>query len=98
MGLSDSPPGPACPSRGAGRPRAAGRGLPCCACVPVPTCPRHYPGETVRSEMLVIGRHWPSPLSGGVGSLIVPFEACSAFTHVRACWLAELPEAVLDTG
>jgi len=47
--------------------------------------------------MLVIGRRWPFPLSGGVGSLIVPFEACSAFTRVRACWLAELPEAVLDT-
>jgi len=36
-------------------------GLPCCVCVPVPTCPRHYPGETVRPGVLVIGRRWPSP-------------------------------------
>jgi hypothetical protein len=30
-----------------------------------------------------------------VGSCIVPFEACSAFTHVTACLLAESPKATL---
>jgi hypothetical protein len=31
----------------------------------------------------------PSPKSGRVGSCISRFEACSAFTHVTACMLAE---------
>src|SRR5208283_765211 len=33
----------------------------------------------------------PSPNSGRVGSCISLFEACSAFTHVTACMLAESP-------
>src|SRR5262249_12736273 len=36
-------------------------GLPFCGRVPVPTSPPHYPGETVRPGLLVIGQHWPSP-------------------------------------
>ena len=33
----------------------------------------------------------PSPKSGRVGSCINVFEACSTFTHVTACMLAESP-------
>jgi len=33
----------------------------------------------------------PSPKSGRVGSCVSLFEACSAFTHVTACMLAESP-------
>ena len=34
----------------------------------------------------------PSPKPGRVGSCINVFEACSAFTHVTACLLAESPK------
>src|SRR6202795_118956 len=33
----------------------------------------------------------PSPKPGRVGSCVSLFEACSAFTHVTACMLAESP-------
>src|SRR5215468_7603978 len=33
----------------------------------------------------------PSPITRWVGSCINRFEACSAFTHVTACTLAESP-------
>src|SRR5215469_3265626 len=33
----------------------------------------------------------PSPKPGRVGSCVSRFEACSAFTHVTACMLAESP-------
>src|SRR5271170_5791972 len=33
----------------------------------------------------------PSPKPGRVGSCLSLFEACSAFTHVTACLLAESP-------
>ena len=43
------------------------------------------------------------PIDGGlprylrrVGSHIIRFEACSAFTHVTACLLAESPKATLS--
>jgi hypothetical protein len=38
----------------------------------------------------------PSPSLCWVGSHIKCFEACSAFTHVTACLLAESPEATLS--
>ena len=38
----------------------------------------------------------PSPSLCRVGSHIVRFEACSAFTHVTARLLAELPKATLS--
>ena len=38
----------------------------------------------------------PSPSHCRVGSHIVRFEACSAFTRVTACLLAELPKATLS--
>ena len=40
----------------------------------------------------------PSPLFKRVGSCITLFEACSTFTHVPACVLAEPPKATLYTG
>jgi len=41
-------------------------------------------------------RRWqPSPKSCWVGSCIVLFEACSAFTRVTACVLAESPKVTL---
>ena len=38
----------------------------------------------------------PSPFLSRVGSHITLFEACSAFTHVTACLLAESPYAILS--
>ena len=37
-------------------------------------------------------------LRGGLGSRTDFFEACSAFTHVTACLVAESPAATLSTG
>ena len=39
----------------------------------------------------------PSPKFGRVGTCITCYEACSAFTHVTACTLAESPKATLYT-
>ena len=43
----------------------------------------------------LIQRQRPSPSLWRVGSHIVRFEACSAFTHVAAFLLAEQPKATL---
>jgi hypothetical protein len=43
-------------------------------------------------------RHGPSPHNGQVGSCIISFEACSAFTHVTIYRLAKSPYATLYTG
>ena len=62
---------------------------------PLQTCRRHYPGGTVgcdRCRSPVTQRRRPSPSLGWVGSRIDCFEACSAFTHVTACLLAESPK------
>ena len=40
-------------------------------------------------------RRRPSPLNRRVGFRIALFEACSAFTRVTACMLAESPKATL---
>src|SRR5690348_10193694 len=40
----------------------------------------------------------PSPDYSWVGSCIISFEACSAFTHVTTCRLTESPFATLYTG
>ena len=67
--------------------------FPCCvlvpfACIPSPI-PRQVGWKLVRSyDSLRFGL--PSK-SGRVGSCISLFEACSAFTHVTACTLAESP-------
>ncbi len=61
-------------------------------------CWRHYPGRTRWALSLVRpNSRRPSPLFKRVGSCIALFEACSTFTHVPACVLAEPPKATLYT-
>ena len=52
--------------------------------------------ELIRS--LLLHRLRPSPDYSWVGSCIINFEACSAFTRVTTCRLAESPYATLYTG
>ena len=52
--------------------------------------------ELIRSVLL--HRRRPSPHYSWVGSCIIIFEACSAFTRVTTCRLAESPYATLYTG
>ena len=52
--------------------------------------------ELIRS--LLPHRRRPSPDYSWVGSCIISFEACSAFTRVTTCRLAESPYAILYTG
>ena len=55
-------------------------------------CCRHYPGRSERfNRSVLIARRRPSPNFGWVGSCIMVFEACSAFTRVTACRLAKSP-------
>jgi len=54
------------------------------------------PMELIRS--LLPHRRRPSPDYSWVGSCIISFEACSAFTRVTTCRLAESPYAILYTG
>ena len=56
------------------------------------TCHRHYPGRFNGAYSLVdLHCQRPSPCSSKVGSCNHFFGACSAFTHVTACTLAESP-------
>src|SRR5438132_11822777 len=58
----------------------------------MPTCHRHYPGRSDGAFSLVYLHHQrPSLCNSQVGSCNCFFEACSAFTHVTACTLAESP-------
>jgi len=68
-------------------------GFPCCVRSPLQTCRHHYPGGTVKGIRLLPGsrRQRPSPYVRWVGSRIIRFEACSVFTRVTACLLAESP-------
>ena len=60
------------------------------------TCHRQYPGGTGRCSRRSLPDRWqPSPFQRRVGFRIVRFEACSAFTRVVACVVAEPPEAAL---
>src|ERR1700674_808645 len=62
-------------------------------------CRRHYPGRFDGTDSLVpFRRRRPSPHYSWVSSCIISFEACSAFTHVTTCRLAESPYATLSTG
>jgi hypothetical protein len=66
--------------------------FPCCVWSPLPACRRQYPGRSDGICSLVrFHQLRPSPKPGRVGSCINVFEACSAFTHVTACMLAESP-------
>jgi hypothetical protein len=67
-------------------------GFPCCVWSPMPTCHRHYPGRLDEACSLVpLHRLRPSLCNSQVGSCNYFFGACSAFTHVMACTLAESP-------
>jgi hypothetical protein len=67
-------------------------GFPCCVWSPMRTCHRHYPGRFNGARSLVcLHCQRPSPCNSKVGSCNCFFEACSAFTHVTACTLAESP-------
>src|SRR2546425_11857029 len=56
------------------------------------TCHRHYPGRSDGACSLVDLHHQrPSLCNSQVGSCNYFFGACSAFTHVMACTLAESP-------
>jgi hypothetical protein len=67
-------------------------GFPCCVWSPLRTCHRHYPGRSDEACPLVyLHRLRPSLCNSQVGSCHCFFGACSAFTHVMACTLAESP-------
>jgi len=67
-------------------------GFPCCLWSPMRTCRRHYPGRFNGAHSLVyLHCQRPSPCNSKVGSCNCFFGACSAFTHVTACTLAESP-------
>jgi len=71
-------------------------GFPCCVWSPLPACRRHYPGRTDKAcSLVLLHRHRPSPVDRRVGSCIIRFEACSAFTRVTACMLTESPLRLL---
>jgi hypothetical protein len=66
--------------------------FPCCAWSPLPACRPQYPGRSHGICSLVRFHPLrPSHELGRVGSCIVGFGACSAFTHVTACMLAKSP-------
>ena len=67
-------------------------GFPCCVWSPMRTCHRHYPGRSDGACSLVyLRQRRPSLCNSQVGSCDYFFGACSAFTHVMACTLAESP-------
>ena len=100
MGLSDTPDGPAWPSRVAGwRSRTSTAGASRVAAgLRVHTCRRHYPDGAAGCFARPVQRRRPSPFLRRVGLRVTRFGACSAFTHVAACMLAESPDATLCTG
>jgi hypothetical protein len=67
-------------------------GFPCCVWSPLPACRRQYPAGPMETCSFVRShRLRPSPNRRRVGPCITLFEACSAFTQVAACMLAESP-------
>ncbi len=92
-GLSATLTGPACPSRESGwRVHATDRASRVASVSLWHTCCRQYPGGDARcSRRSLPGRWLPSPKQRRVGLRIILFEACSAFTRVAACVLAEPP-------
>jgi hypothetical protein len=66
------------------------RGFPCFTGLPMHACCRHYPGGIVGCICRSLHQRWqPSLYSRQVGFRIALFEACSAFTLITACTLAE---------
>jgi len=54
-------------------------------------------GTTEPVSLVLLRGRRPSPKFRRVGSCITLYEACSAFTRVTACTLAESPKATLYT-
>ena len=96
------PAGPNWPSRVFGwRVRATDRASRVAPTLLLHACCRQYPGGDDRPVSFAptggTGRWQPSPIQRRVGLRIIFFEACSAFTRVAACVLAEPPKAVRFT-
>ena len=66
-----------------------------CACMLSPLTRQRRPASFVRASLGGTGRWQPSPCSGRVGLRVELFEACSAFTRVMDCTLAESLMAAL---
>ena len=92
------PAGPACPSRGPGcRVHGTGRASRVATPSIFHACRRHYPRRKPAGALVALfpaGRR-PSPFLRRVGFRDARFEACSAFTRVPACMVAEPPKAAL---
>ena len=89
------PAGPACPSRGPGcRVHGTDRASRVAALSIFHACRRHYPGgyRPVLVALFPADRR-PSPIDRRADFRIMCFEACSAFTRVPACMVAEPPKA-----
>ncbi len=71
------------------------QGFPCCCAFHLPCMPTPLPRRkrTGASAACFPDRHRSSPNLRRVDSRIALFEACSAFTRVPACMVAEPPEA-----
>ncbi|GEM_PF-6928225 len=73
-------------------------GVPPLAQTAFPTCRAHYPGGPEPVPTSVASRPVrPSPLFRRVGVHDFTFEACSSFTRVTACRVAQPPEVALVT-
>ncbi len=73
-------------------------GVPPFAQIPLPTCRAHYPGGPEPVRVSVASRPvQPSPFLRRVGVHDFTFEACSGFTRVTACWVAQPPEVAFVT-
>ena len=97
--LASPPPcRPGLPLAGSRLPRARHRqGFPCCYAFHLPCMPTPLPRRKPAGALVVLfpaGRR-PSPVSRRVDFRINRFEACSAFTRVPACMVAEPPKAAL---
>ena len=96
-GLSATPGRPNPPSRACGwSSRTTPRGFPCCARFPCVHALATTPAQHLAAYYALFTRRISLPRNGGrVGLCNNLFEACSAFTRVRACTLALSP--VRDT-
>ena len=109
MDPSDAPSGRACPLRAISLTVTRRRrwGLPCCVRLPVHTCCRQYPGgilESVARASGLLSADTPASRNGSLphspsrsASHVGTFEACTAFTCVTACMLAEPPGGPLTS-
>jgi hypothetical protein len=96
MDLSDSPGRPACPSRASGwSSLTTPWGLPCCARFPCVHAVATTPAQRLGSASLTSPQSCqPSPTWQSGRPVHRHFEACSAFTRVKACTLALSPYIV----